>query len=130
MSKVTADEAREQIRPLYLELAKAVGAEKDYSFLDRHLDPTWIYVDFVGVRRGPAEYRRLVDEIASYSMDMRSFDVRMVRDDLAMITGVYHSRGELKSGWKTENTIIFSSIWELRDGVWKWLLHHTTKVQD
>lgn len=130
MPRLTADEARDQILPLYLELAKAVGGVKDYTFLDRLLDPTWLYTDFVGVRRGKEEYLRFIEDIASYSMEMRAFDVRMVRDDLAIITGVYHSRGEAKSGWKGENTITFSSIWELRDGVWKWLLHHTTKVQD
>lgn len=129
MSNVSAEEARDQVRDLYRQWTKACGAEKDYSFFERHLDPAWLYTDFNGIRRGKEEYYRLVAQLLSYEQEMREIDARMVREDLALITGVYHSRAELTGGVKLENTIIFSALWELRDGVWKALLHHTTRVQ-
>lgn len=130
MPNVTAEQAREAIRMIFKEWTDAVGAVKDYTFLDRHLDDSWRYTDFNGTQRGKDEYRKLVDSIVWYTQDMRQLDARIVGEDIAIVTGIYHSRAEVKGGVKLANTIIFSGVWELQDHVWKSLLHHTTRMAD
>lgn len=130
MPKVTAEQAGEQITLLYQEWTKAVGNVKDYSFLERHLDDQWWYVDYHGVQRSKAEYRKLVETIVWYTQDMQRLKARMASDDIAIVAGVYRSAAELITGEKLANTIIFSATWEIQGGVWKALMHHTTKLPD
>lgn len=129
MSQVTAEQASEQIRQVYKIWTEAVGgAVKDPAFFDRHVDDSWWYVDFHGVKRTKDQYRQLVDTIVWYKQDMKQLSARMVAEDLAAVTGVYDSSAEVVSGERLSNTIIFSALWQLRDGVWKTLMHHTTRV--
>lgn len=129
MPKVDEEQAKEELRRLFQGWTRAVGAEKDYAFLERHLGDGWRYIDLAGAQRERGEYLKFVEQIVSYEQEMRRFDVQLVSDGLAIITGVYHSRGEVKSGLKVENTIAFSAVWALQDGVWRALLHHTTRIQ-
>ncbi|EYF03064.1 nuclear transport factor 2 family protein [Chondromyces apiculatus] len=129
MSTVTTEQAREAMIQLYRGWVKAVGGpDKDYKFFDRHLADGWRYVDYFGVRRDKDEYLALVDTMTFYSQEMRQMEVRFIRDDLIIASGVYYALGEVKSGQKHDNTIIFSAVWELHDDVWRCLLHHTTRV--
>ncbi len=130
MAKITAEQAREDIAALYRTWTKSVGEVKELSFLDRHLDDGWRYVDYNGVQRGKNEYLKLVDVMLSYRQDMQQLDVRMASEHIAIVTGVYHALAELKGGIKLDNRIIFTAVWESRDGVWKSLAHHTTKLPD
>jgi ketosteroid isomerase-like protein len=130
MPKITSEQAKDELTPVFRGWADAVGAVKDYAFLDRHLDDGWLYTDFNGMVRGKDEYYKLVDNIVSYIQKIQKFDVRTVSDDIAAVFGVYHALAELKNGTKLDNTIAFTSVWQLRDGVWKGLLHHTTRVVD
>jgi ketosteroid isomerase-like protein len=130
MSKITAEQARGELLLLFQAWTKAVGAVKEYAFLDRHLDDSWRYTDFNGTERGKDDYRKLVDSIVWYTQDIRQFGVRIVSEDIAIVSGVYHARAELKGGVKPDNTIAFSAVWKLEDGVWKALLHHTTRIPD
>ena len=105
-----------------------MGPAKDYAFLDRHVADGWRYTDFNGVVRGKDEYYKVVDNIISYTQELSKFDVRLVGEDLAIASAVYRALAELKSGAKGDNTIALTSLWQLQDGVWKALLHHTTWV--
>lgn len=131
MSGITREQAREDIRLLYQTWTKSVGGEvKEYSFLERHLDEGWRYVDYNGVLRGKSEYLKLVDTMVWYTQDMQEIDARMVGEHLAIVSGVYRSRAELKDGTRVANTIIFTAVWEHQNGVWKSLAHHTTRLPD
>ncbi|AGP38301.1 hypothetical protein SCE1572_29770 [Sorangium cellulosum So0157-2] len=130
MSKITAEQAREEHVALLKAWTKAVGAVKDYGFLDRHLAEGWRYVDYNGVQRGKDEYLKLVDSMLTYTQELRQCDVRIVGGDVAIVSGVYRSRAELKGGVKLDNTIAFTAVWELKGGEWKALVHHTTRIPD
>ncbi|WP_233561921.1 YybH family protein [Sorangium cellulosum] len=130
MSKITAEQAREEHVALLKAWTKAVGAVKDYGFLDRHLAEGWRYVDYNGVQRGKDEYLKLVDSMLTYTQELRQCDVRVVGGDVAIVSGVYRSRAELKGGVKLDNTIAFTAVWELKGGEWKALVHHTTRIPD
>lgn len=128
MPRITADQAKEQLFQITQTWTKAVGASKDYAFLDRHLADDWVYTDFNGLQRSKDDYRKLVDTIVSYSQDFQQFDVRLVGEDIAIVTGVYRAGAEVKSGAKLDNTIAFSAVWQLQEGLWRALLHHTTRI--
>ncbi|AUX22503.1 uncharacterized protein SOCEGT47_030060 [Sorangium cellulosum] len=130
MSKITAEQAREEHVALLRAWTQAVGTVKDYGFLDRHLADGWRYIDYNGVHRGKAEYLKLVDSMLSYTQELRQCDVRIVKDDVAIVSGIYRARAELKGDVKLDNTIAFTSIWEIQDGQWKALVHHTTRIPD
>lgn len=130
MSKITAEQAREEHVALLRAWTRAVGAVKDYGFLDRHLGEGWRYIDYNGVQRGKDEYLKLVDSMVAYTQDLRQLDARIVADDVAIVSGVYHARAELKGGVKLDNTIAFTAVWQLQDGGWKALVHHTTRIPD
>jgi hypothetical protein len=59
---------------------------------------------------------------------MQRFDARIAGEGVALVTGVYRARAEIQGGIALDNTIAFSAVWELQDGVWKALLLHTTRV--
>jgi hypothetical protein len=129
MPAITAEQARGELRGLHERWTAAVGAVKDYAFLHRHIDDGWLYTDYNGVRRGKDEYLKLVDNITSYTQDVQHFDVRIAGGGVAIVTGVYRALAELKGIPGTlDNTIAFSAIWELQDGLWRALLHHTTRI--
>ncbi|MGK4005260.1 nuclear transport factor 2 family protein [Sorangium sp. So ce1036] len=130
MSKITAEQAREEHVSLLKAWTKAVGAVKDYGFLDRHLSDEWRYIDYNGVPRGKAEYLELIDSMLSYTQEIRHCDVRIVKEDVAIVSGIYRAHTELKGGVKLDNTIAFTAIWEIQDGQWRALVHHTTRIPD
>lgn len=131
MSQVTAEQAAEQIGRVYAIWAKAIGGEvKDPTFFDRHVDDGWWCVEYRGARRRKDEYRKFISSIASYRQEMQQLDARMVSEDLALVTGVYRANAELVTGEKLINSIIFTALWQLRDGVWVTLMHHTTRLPD
>lgn len=130
MSKITAEQAREEHISLLQAWTRAVGAVKDYDFLERHLDDGWRYVDYNGVQRGKGEYLKMVDSMVAYSQELRQIDARIVGDDVAIVSGVYRGRAELKGGVKLDNMIAFTAVWQLQDGGWKALVHHTTRIPD
>lgn len=129
MSRLTAEQAQEQIAAMYQVWTRAVGGSvKDPTFFERHVDDDWWYVDYHGVTRTKEEYRQLVDSIVWYKQEMQQLTARMLRDELVAVTGIYRSSAEVTSGEKLANTIGFSAVWELRNGVWKTLFHHTTRI--
>jgi hypothetical protein len=128
MSKITAEQAREEHVLLLQAWTKAVGAVKDLDFFERHLGAGWRYTDYNGVQRGKDEYLKLVDSISTYTQELRQIDARVVGDDVAIVSGVYRARAELKGGVKLDNTIAFTAVWQLQDGAWKALVHHTTRI--
>ncbi|AUX44700.1 uncharacterized protein SOCE26_061670 [Sorangium cellulosum] len=130
MSKITAEQARDELIALFQAWTKAVGAVKDYSFMDRHLAEGWRYVDYSGVQRGKDEYLELVGRILSYTQEIRRFDVRILGDSVAVVSAIYRSTAELKGDVKLDNTIHCCSVWEDQGGVWKSIVHHTTKISD
>ena len=131
MSKMTAEQAKEDLLQMMRAWTEACGGPvKDYAFFERHLDDDFVYTDFHGVRRTKAVYMKFIDVIVWYAQDLRAADVRMLRDDLALFSGVYRSTAEAAGYGSMANTIDFSAVWELRDGVWKCLAHHTVRVPD
>jgi ketosteroid isomerase-like protein len=130
MTKSTAEQVRGELMLLHQGWTQAVGSVKDYTFLDRHIADGWIYTDYTGVQRGKDEYLRLVAGIASYTQVVRRFDVRVAGGGVGIVSGVYQAHAELKGGVTLDNTIAFSAVWELQDGVWRALLHHTTRIPD
>ncbi|AKT39492.1 nuclear transport factor 2 family protein [Chondromyces crocatus] len=128
MTKISSEQARDEIALRFQEWSRAVGEAKDYEFLSELLSDDWVYTDFTGTSRGKRDYIAFVDGMASYEQSMQRLDARLVRDDLVIASGVYRARAALKSGLEADNTIAFSSVWE-RDGhVWRCLLTHTTRV--
>lgn len=130
MPKVTAEQAREDLLQIMRGWTEACGGSvKDYAFLERHLDDSWIYTDFHGVQRTKAEYLKFIDIIVSYTQEMRRAEVRVVGDNLVIFSGVYRSTARA-ADVAMANTIDFCAVWELRGDVWKCLVHHTVRVPD
>jgi len=126
MPQVTAAQAQEALRSLLHQWTKAVETQ-DHAYFHRHMDDDWRYTDYTGALRGKPEYLQIIENVTRYDEDFQRFDVRIVGESVALITGVYVARVDFKGVGHLEKTLAFSAVWELRDGVWRALLHHTTE---
>ncbi|MDI3287457.1 nuclear transport factor 2 family protein [Polyangium sp. 15x6] len=119
------ERAKEELLALMHQWTAAVGA-KDAGYFDRHVDDSWAYIDSTGAQRGKKDYWMLIQDVTSYTEEFRRFDVRIVAERVALITGVYLGRVELRGGVRLEKLLAFSAVWQQREGVWRALMHHTT----
>ena len=126
MPQVSAEQAREALRSLLSAWTKAVETQ-DHGFFHRHMDDGWRYTDYTGALRGKPEYLQIIENVTRYDEDFQQFDVRIVGDTVALLTGVYRATVDFKGVGTLEKTLAFSAVWELRDGLWRALLHHTTE---
>ncbi|MDI1446368.1 nuclear transport factor 2 family protein [Polyangium sp. 6x1] len=122
---ILREQAEKELLALMHQWAAAVGA-KDTGYFERHVDESWQYIDSTGARRGKSDYWELIQGVTSYTEEFRQFDVRIVAERVALLMGVYLGRVELRGGEHLEKLLAFSAVWELRDGVWRALMHHTT----
>jgi len=125
MTNISVEQAKEELLALMHAWTRAVGA-KDAGYFERHVDEGWMYTDYTGAYRGKSDYWKLIQDVTSYVEEFRRFEVRLVAERVALVTGVYLGRVELQGGGRFEKLLAFSAAWELRAGVWTALLHHTT----
>ncbi|EPX63952.1 hypothetical protein D187_005085 [Cystobacter fuscus DSM 2262] len=128
MPQISAEQAKQELIPLLHAWTRAVGA-KDHAWFDHHVDPSWSYTDYTGAQRGIADYLQLIQNVNWYTEDFQRFDVRIVSGSVALINGVYFARVDFQGSGLLEITLAFSAVWEQRGGVWKALLHHTSKLE-
>lgn len=122
---IVPERAKEELLALMHQWTAAVSA-KDAGYFERHVDESWEYIDSTGAQRGKKDYWALIQGVTSYTEEFRRFDVRIVAERVALITGVYLGRVELAGGERLEKRLVFSAVWQQREGVWKALMHHTT----
>ncbi len=101
---------------------------QNQAFFHRHMDDGWRYTDYSGAQRGKADYLKIIEGVEQYHEDVRRFDVSIAGGNVALVTGLSHAYVLFKGVGKLEKTLAFSAAWELREGVWTALLHHTTEL--
>jgi hypothetical protein len=117
--------ARTQLLALYEEWFARVGPEPG-DFFDRVLADDWVYIDYLGVTRGKADYEPYIAGVppGAGPRAPRDLEIRLV-GDLAIVHGSYAiSGGEGTAG----TTLRFTAVWLARDGSWLALAHHTSAV--
>jgi hypothetical protein len=118
--------AREELRALYAEWFARVGPSPG-DFFGRVLSPDWVYIDYLGVRRGKADYEPYVAGVppGAGPREVRDLNVRLF-GDMAVVDGSYAIPGPASGG--PETVLLFTAIWQRRDGAWVALAHHTSAV--
>jgi len=119
------DVARGELGALYEEWFARVGPNPG-DFFQRVLADDWVYVDYLGVVRGKADYEPYVAGVPAGGGPRapRDLNVRLFRD-LAVVHGSYTIPGGERSGG---TTLRFTAVWLDRDGAWIALAHHTSAV--
>lgn len=88
----------------------------------------WQYIDYTGTKRGIQDYLVLIENVISYVEEFSRHDVRIVGGNVALVTGAYVGKVDLRDAPRLVKHLAFTAVWEHRDGVWKALLHHTTDL--
>ena len=119
------DLARDELLALYEEWFARVGPEPG-DFFRRVLADDWVYIDYLGVARGKADYEPYIAGVppGAGPRAPRDLDVRLV-GDVAIVHGSYTIPGAAGS---TGTTLRFTAVWLDRDGSWLALAHHTSAV--
>ena len=123
----TADVARAELLALYEEWFARVGPDPG-DFFVRVLADDWVYVDYLGVRRGKADYEPYIAGVppGTGPRAPRDLHVRVI-GHVAIVDGSYAIQGRAAS---SETTLWFTAVWVDRDGTWVALAHHTSAVTD
>ena len=121
------DVARTELLALYEEWFARVGPEPG-DFFRRVLSDDWVYIDYLGVTRGKADYEPYVAGVppGAGPRAPRDLDIRLV-DDLAIVHGTYTITDATGT---SGTTLLFTAVWLDRDGSWLALAHHTSAVAD
>jgi hypothetical protein len=121
----SVDVARGELLALYEEWFARVGPDPG-DFFRRVLADDWVYIDYLGITRGKADYEPYVAGVppGAGPRAPRDLAVRLV-GDVAIVHGSYTIPGvEGASG----TTLRFTAVWLHRAGSWLALAHHTSAV--
>jgi hypothetical protein len=120
-----ADAARRELEALYREWFGRVGPEPG-DFFQRVLSDDWVYIDYLGVTRGKADYEPYIAGVAPGTAPKHPRDLHVrLFEAVAVVDGSYLI-GEADGGGGT--WLRFTAVWIRRSGSWVALAHHTSAV--
>jgi ketosteroid isomerase-like protein len=107
-------------------------ADRDATFVDRHMDERFECVDPDGIRRDRKGYRAMYDALPpgiSASYRYQEFRARPLgHGRVALVTGAYHGRIEFAGQVLSDKSVRFASVWERDADGWKCMLHQVTSL--
>lgn len=119
----------DRLRELFCAWLAAVP-RRDIAALSEMISEEWVYTDYLGEVRDRAGYLDLIEhEIGDdHHTGLVDFTVRLIRPDVALVTGRYTSRGVLVGGEDNDQDSRFTALWEKRADRWMALAHQATNV--
>lgn len=121
--------AEAELRELFASWLAAIPRH-DADLIGELLADEWVYTDYLGTVRDRAAYLDMVKNVVGegHQTNLVELTARLVRDDLALVTGRYTSRGVFTTGRVNEQDSRFTALWERRQGGWRALAHQATNV--